>query len=151
VAVLALIASLTWLRRAPNCALGRPATSSSAGGFGTTPRGAVDGVHYGWLGFHSSGRGKEWWAVDLERPHAVERVVVYGRASCCFEQSVPLALDVSLDGNQYRELARRDEPFSQFDPWEIPAHDVVTRFVRLRTVRDTVLVLGEVDVYARPR
>jgi hypothetical protein len=149
VAVIAGSAGVAWIVRAPNLALGRPATSSSAGGWGTTPAGAVDGVHYGWLGFHSSGAGKEWWSVDLGGPVALNRVVAFGRA-CCFDQSIPLAFEVSLDGKNYREAARRDEPFSQFDPWEVTLDNERARFVRFRTLRDTYLVLGEVEVYGRP-
>jgi len=150
VVVLAAAAMTAWLLRAPNRALGRPVTASSPGGYGTTAQGAVDGIHYGWLGYHS-GWGKQWWSVDLGRPHALERVVVYGRASCCFNQSIPLALDISLDGKDYREIARRDEPFSQFDPWEIRKLAADARFVRLRLLRDSYLVLGEVEVYGQPK
>jgi hypothetical protein len=145
-----IVTAVVWLRRPRNLALGRPVASSSVA-FGTTPEGAVDGVRYGWLGFHSGGEESEWWSVDLGRAYALDRVEAYGRADCCFDQSVPLGFEVSLDGETYRSAAERSEEFSQFDPWVIPGDNLVARFIRFRTLRKTFLVLGEVEVYGRPK
>jgi hypothetical protein len=147
--VIALVAlGVAWHKQPKNVALGRPAAARGAG-FGTTPAGAVDGVRYGWLGFHSAGAETEWWSVDLGRVYAIERVEAYGRPDCCFDQSVPLAFEVSLDGANYSQVASRSEAFSQFDPWVIRAKNLAARFVRFSTLRKTVLVLGEVEVYGR--
>jgi hypothetical protein len=147
-ASLAIVAGGAWLQGPPNLALGRPAVASSVA-WATTPAGAVDGVRYGWLGFHSAGPGSEWWSVDLGQAYALERVAVYGRADCCFDQSVPLGFEVSLDGKKYRRIAARTAAFSQSDPWLIAGQGAVARFVRFRTLRKTQLVLGEVEVYGR--
>jgi hypothetical protein len=148
VILLFIAVGVGWLRRLPNLALGRP-TAASGVAFGTTPEAAVDGVRYGWLGFHSNGPASAWWSVDLGQAYTLDRVEAYGRADCCFDQSVPLQLEVSLDGKQYRSIAKRSELFSQSDPWVIPGGEVA-RFIRFRTLRKTFLVLGEVEVYGRP-
>jgi hypothetical protein len=150
VVLLASAAGVAWFRRLPNLALGRPAAASSVA-FGATPDKAVDGIRYGALGFHSGGPGADWWSVDLGRAYALERVEAYGRADCCFDQSVPLGFEVSLDGKKYRRVAQRTEAFRQSDPWVIPGEGVVARFIRFRTLRKTYLVLSEVEVYGRPR
>jgi hypothetical protein len=80
----------------------------------------------------------------------LERVEAYGRADCCFDQSVPLAFEVSLDGKKYRRISERTELFTQSNPWVIPGQGEIARFVRFRTLRKTYLVLAEVEVYGRP-
>jgi hypothetical protein len=148
VVLLLIAAGAAWLGRLPNLALGRPAAASGVAN-GTTPGGAVDGVRYGFLGFYSNGPALAWWSVDLGQPYALDRVKAYGRADCCFDQSIPLQFEVSLDGKKYRQVAKRSAVFSQSDPWVIPGAGEVARFIRFRTLRKTHLVLGEVEVYGR--
>lgn len=149
VVLLSIVAAIAWFRRLPNLALGRHVAASSVA-FDTIPQRAIDGVRYGRLGFHSNGPGSEWWSVDLGRAYSLNRVEAYGRADCCFDQSVPLAFETSLDGNNYKEVASRTAFFSQSDPWVIPGHGLAARFIRFRTLRATHLVLAEVEVYGRP-
>jgi F5/8 type C domain-containing protein len=148
IVLLLFVASTAWLQRLPNLALGRPVSASSVA-FGGTPDKAVDGVRYGALGFHSDGPSSAWWSVDLGRAYTLERVVAYGRADCCFDQSVPLAFEVSLDGKKYRRISERTELFTQSDPWLIPGQANIARFIRFRTLRKTHLVLSEIEVYGR--
>jgi len=144
-----VVAAVAWLQRLPNLALSKHVAASSVV-IGAVPERAVDGVRYGRLGFHSDASGSEWWSVDLGRAYSLNRVEAYGRADCCFDQSVPLALEISLDGKNYKEIANRGELFSQTDPWVIRGHGRAARFVRFRTLRATHLVLAEVEVYGRP-
>jgi hypothetical protein len=150
---LVLLAILGWiaarLARPHDLALHRPVQASSEA-FSTTPEGAVDGIRYGsQLGFHSAEQDQPWLSIDLGREVAIARVAAYGRSDCCFDQSIPLALEASDDGTTYRQVARREEPFSQPDPWIIEARDLKARFVRFRTLRHSFLVLSEVEVYGR--
>lgn len=119
---------------------------SSSAAYDTRPSGAVDGIRYGQLGFHSGSEHAPWLVVDLERVTAVREVRVYGRADCCFDQSVPLALETSNDGVTFNEVARRTKPFTQYEPW-IVRLATSARFVRLRTHRQSVLVLSELEIY----
>jgi hypothetical protein len=148
-ALAVLVYGVVWAFSTPNVALRRPATSSSQS-YDTTPDGAVDGRVYGQLGFHSANEDSPWLAIDLGRPYKISRVRVYGRAECCFDQSVPLALEASDDGVTYRKVDERTESFSQFDPWVAKPRGLVARFVRLRTMRHSFLVTSEVEVYGRP-
>jgi hypothetical protein len=76
-------------------------------------------------------------------------VNVFGRGDGYYDQSIPLSLEASDDGDTYRAVAQRDTPFSADDPWLIKPIDLVARFIRLRTLRRSYLVLGEVEVYGR--
>jgi hypothetical protein len=135
------------ITRPPNLALGRKAVASSAA-WSTTPGAAVDGIRYGsQLGFHSAEEDGPWLAIDLGKAYALTRVAAYGRGDCCFDQSVPLAFEVSDDGAVYRQMDKRESRFSQSDPWVIRPEHVIARYVRFRTLRRSYLVLSEVEVY----
>jgi hypothetical protein len=149
VVLLCVMAGVAWFRPPPNLARGKPVSASSVA-LGAVPERAIDGIRYGRLGFHSDGPGHEWWSVDLGRTYELERIAAYGRADCCFDQSVPLALETSLDGKSFREIANRTKIFRQSDPWVIPGAGITARFVRFRTLRATYLVLAEVEVNGRP-
>jgi hypothetical protein len=150
-AVLVVVLPLAWVGAkifAPkNYALRKPATSSSTA-YGTSPDGAVDGAQ-GAYGFHSGMEDMPWWAVDLTHPMTVTRIVVYGRGDCCYDQSIPLDLEVSDDGTTYRKIAERTDEFSASNPWVVKPDSLVTRLIRLRAQRHAVLVLNEVEVNGR--
>jgi len=131
-----------------NYALDRPARSSSVA-FATSPDGANDGSKNGTFGFHSIEEEMPWWTVDMGKSIAVGEIRVFGRGDCCYDQSIPLALEASDDGTTFRKIAERTEPFSESNPWVIKPDELFTRFIRLRTQRRSFLVLSEVEVYAR--
>jgi hypothetical protein len=135
-----------WIALPGNLALHRLAISSSTA-FDTVPAGAVDGTKNGRFGFHSGEEDSPWLSIDLGAPRHIETVKVFGRGDCCFDQSVPLALETSDDGNSFRKLAERTNKFSETDPWVIEPGPFVTRVLRLRTERRSFLVLSEVEVY----
>src|SRR5579863_827595 len=130
----ALVVSLVaWAGAPANLARGRPARASSTS-FDTVAGGVVDGEREGRFGYHSREENSPWLEIDLERPTAIGTVKVFGRGDCCFDQSTPLALELSDDGVAYRRVAERKEPFSGQDPWVAPIA-AKARFVRLRTER----------------
>ena len=150
---LILVVVLGWiavrLTRPKDLALNRPVRASSHA-YSTTPEGAVDGIRYGaQLGFHSDEQDEPWLSIDLGREVALTRVAAYGRVDCCYDQSIPLAFEVSDDGVKYRRIAKRETIFSQADPWIIEPERESARFVRFRTLRHSYLVLSEVEVYGR--
>jgi hypothetical protein len=144
-AVLAL-SWLAWHAYPNNVALNRP-TTAGAQPFGGGPQGAVDGRHTSAYGFASALGPNPWLAIDLQQRYVIDRAAVYGRNDCCFDQSMPLEFAVSDDGVTYRPLETRLEPFVLEQPWVIQPRNVAARFVRLRTLRESSLVLGEVEVY----
>jgi len=131
-----------------NWARGKPATASSYM-FGTTAEGAVDGSKSGQYGYHSQQEESPWLAIDLGARFSITTAKVFGRGDAFHDQSIPLAFEVSDDGASYREVARRTEAFSADEPWIIKPTGLVTRFVRLKTMRQSYLVLGEVEVYGK--
>jgi hypothetical protein len=142
------IALIAWALAPANLALHKPATSSSSG-FDTTPSGATDGDKFTRFGFHSAEEDSPWLSIDLQRPYEISAVKIYGRGDCCFDQSVPLALEVSDDGTTYRQIAERTQSFSQSDPWIVRPDRTLARFVRLHVMRRSYLVVSEVVVNGR--
>jgi hypothetical protein len=143
------LAVLVWvvvrLTAPKNLALDKPATASSYM-FGTVAAGAVDGWKNGTYGYHSLIEDSPMLTIDLGRPYAISRIKVFGRGDGYYDQSIPLALEVSDDGATFQQIALRGEPFSEYDPWVIQPAGVVTRHIRLKTMRHSYLVLGEVEV-----
>jgi hypothetical protein len=132
----------------PNVARDKPVRGSSTD-WSTTAAGAVDGEKNGRFGFHTHEEDQPWLIIDLERSHPIGSVKVFGRGDCCFDQSIPLALEVSDDGVSFRMIGERTEPFSESEPWVFTPTPVVARFIRLRTERHSVLVVSEVEVYEK--
>jgi len=143
-----LVVAAVWLFSPPNLALHKKVAASSVA-WDTVPEGAVDGKKDGRFGFHSAIEDSPWLSIDLGRGHLVTRIKVYGRGDGTYDQSIPLALEVSDDGSSYHQIAERTEPFSELGPWVIKPEALTTRFIRLRTERRSVLVLGEVEVNGR--
>jgi hypothetical protein len=150
-AAAALLAGLVWLGvklfSPPNLALHRPVTATATA-YDTTPAGVVDGDRSTSFGYHSAEDDAPWLAIDLGQSIRIDKVKVYGRSDCCFDQSIPISLEISDDGVTYREVAARSEKFSDYDPWVVTPGQM-GRYVRLRVHRRTYLVLNEVEVYGR--
>jgi hypothetical protein len=149
-AAIAALALTVWFARwalsPPNVALHKPARSSSID-FDTQASGAVDGELNGRFGFHSQLEDSPWLSIDLERPCLLKTVEIYGRGDCCYDQSIPLVLEVSDDDRSYRPIAERTTPFNENDPWVVKPPGERARFVRLRADHHGLLVLGEVVVH----
>jgi hypothetical protein len=126
----------------------KPARSSSAD-YHTDPAGAVDGEKDGTFGFHSHLEDNPWWSVDLQRPYRINSIKVFGRGDCCYDQSVPIALEVSDDGKSFRKIAERTEAFSEKDPWVVRPASTFARLVRVRAEHNGYLVLSEVEIYGK--
>jgi hypothetical protein len=129
-------------------ALHKPVQSTPAA-YETTASGAVDGEKNGRFGFHSEETDSPFLRIDLEKVFSVKTIKIFGRGECCFDQSIPLALEISTDGVSFRKIAERTVLFSESDPWVVDAGSVATRFVRLRVEHRAVLVLSEVEVYGK--
>jgi len=147
-AVAILAALVAWVAAPSNLAKDKSATSSSAA-YKTAPAAAVDGSKVGNYGFHSADEESPWLAIDLGKTYVVTKVKVFGRGDPINDQSVPLALEASDDGDIYRQIETRSRPFSASDPWIVEPPSVAVRFIRLRTLRRSYLVLNEVEVYGR--
>ncbi len=146
-----LLGVLVWLGQrllepGPDVAAGRPWQASSGWDAGPA-QGRKPERTSGSFFFSTELQLNPWWQVDLEQTRPVVAVAVYNRDDCCEDRAVPLSLSVSEDGRQWREVARRTEPFKRhvFDLKEPAA----ARFVRLRVERRSWLHLRDVQVYTR--
>lgn len=93
--------------------------------------------------FHTENQASPWVAFDLVTRQSVRSVTVQNRGDCCRERAVPLVVEVSDDGAQWTEVARRDEVF---DEWAATFPPRTTRHVRLRALRTTNLHLANVEI-----
>lgn len=131
-----------WLR-GPNLALHRPTSASSAYRDQVATSGVVDGiktVH----GFHTDEEDKPWLRIDLGSTTKVGSVVVYNRSDCCEDRAAPLVVEVSTDGENWTQVARREKTFSI---WRARFSAVDARWVRLTAQKKTWLHFNEVEVY----
>jgi hypothetical protein len=93
--------------------------------------------------FHTSTEDRPWLEIDLEAEHSFSSVRVRNRTDCCRDRAVPLAVEVSSDGEAYREVARRED---EFHTWTVKFEQVTARYVRVQALRRTILHLNSVAV-----
>ena len=153
IAILALlaipIAGEVWAVLPTNISLHKKVSVSSQVP-GTHPDGVVDDEVYGLPSFESAIEDSPWLAVDLGQRYLISDAEVFGRHDCCFDQAIPLAFEVSDDGETYRTLATKTDPFVSLLPWIVKPLQVEARYVRVRVLRRSILALTEVVVYGRP-
>ena len=127
-----------------NLALHRPvAVVTPHPDWGKDPNLLVDGDPTN-LGFHTIEAPNQNVTIDLGRVQRIGRVVVYNRSDCCQERAVPLKIEVSKDGGQFRQVAERKE---QFDKWKANFPSTDARYVRLTHLSSAAFHLSEVEVY----
>jgi hypothetical protein len=141
------IAALVLLRAPsgpPDLASGKPwITSSNYPGFssaGTKPARPIEGLF-----FSTNDEDEPWWRLDLEQKINIDSAEIVNRSDCCADRAFPLVLELSADGKKWNEVARRNEPFSTWEPKFSPRK---ARYVRLRALKRTLLHLRDVRIHA---
>lgn len=125
-------------------AAGKPWRASSAA-FQCQPEAKRCGDHFGMtIFFHTKEDASPWLVIDLEREEAVSAVRVRNRTDCCSSLAIPLVIELSNDGQTWREVARRDGKFRNWAPAFAPT---TARWVRVRVDRRSMLHLERVSVY----
>src|SRR5690606_38479561 len=79
--------------------------------------------------FHTNDEDQPWVELDLGTAQRFSSVKVKNREDCCSERAVPLVVEVSSDGKQWKQLARKNEVFTT---WTAEFSPVEGRWVRLR-------------------
>lgn len=145
-----ILAAIVMRISAPkDLALDKPVQATPAG-YETSAEGAVDGVKNGRFGYHSQEAEQPFLTVDLQKVYALSKITVFGRGECCFDQSIPLVVEVSADGVSFHKVEERTTAFSESEPWTMVLPGTPARLVRLRVERKGVLVLSEVEVNGKP-
>src|SRR5580698_7931434 len=140
VVAVAILAELLAILLAPrDIALDKPVQGTPAG-YDTTAEGVVDGVKNGRFGYHSQEAEQPFLTIDLQKAYVLSKIAIFGRGECCFDQSIPLLVEVSADGTSFQKIEERTTSFSEAEPWVVKPAGTLARFVRLRVERHGVLV-----------
>lgn len=131
-AVTLLVGAATLVRRPPNLLRAAGLTTSSKYLFWPTHD----------MLFHTDQDPAPWALYDLGKVQTVSRVDVKNTRSFP-ERAIPLSVEVSRDGTQFREVAVRTEPFQL---WKASIEPTEARYVRLKVKRRTYLHLADVRV-----
>ena len=114
--------------------------------------GGCDGLIDGKWGFHTQDEDKPWWQVDLGKPVALERIVLYNRCDLAERNSKIIVLG-SDDGKNFRQLYQHDGAVfyghSDKRPLSAGLNGARARYVRLTLPGRSYFHLDEVEIYAR--
>jgi F5/8 type C domain len=125
------------LVQGPNLAAGKPwKTSSHWSGCSADP--TCEGV----LLFHTVEEKEPWAELDLLKPHTIHRIEVKNRGEYG-ERTIPLVVEVSLDGKQWTEVGRKKE---QFTTWTIKFPRRSVRYIKLHIARVSTLHIRDLVV-----
>ena len=152
VSAIAIVVLLWWslsiLLSTPNVALRKPVRASSLRGM-TDGSGFTNGNVESTYGVHTETEASPWISVDLGSVMSLSKVKVYGRGDGWANESVPLVLEISVDGETFTEVDRRADPVGQFLPWTSKRDGEKARWVRVRLPRQGYIALSEIEVFAK--
>jgi hypothetical protein len=140
-----------------NIALDKPVRASSVDRGGTPggarapdPKELVDGDLGTSYGVKTAVEDSPNVVIDLLDKYWIQTVAVHNRIDgWAPDDCLPLVLEVSVDGTQWTEVARRTEHFEAKPGWIVNASGRGARYVRLRVDHRGYLALSEVEVYGR--
>jgi len=125
-----------------NLAEGKPWRASSTYKGFSAEAGMCDGNKTR-IFFHTNREQEPWVELDLGAPTLIKRVDVRNRRDCCRDRSFPLAVESSLDGQDWQELGRQTEPFSK---WALEFEPTNARYVRAKALKRTFFHLESIEV-----
>lgn len=126
----------------PDLAKGRPWSASSSYPNFSAAEHTCDGTETFVL-FHTREEENPWFQIDLGTAQTVKRLDVRNRMDGLRERAVPLVAEISENGRDWKEVARRT---AVFDTWTAKFTPVKARYVRLKVQRRTFLHLEQVAV-----
>ncbi len=133
-----------WMVELDNIARGKPWTTSSSYATAACRSPAQKCPESPSFFFHTNEENQPWIELDLGTIQPFSSVKVKNREDCCSDRAVPLLLEVSSDGKQWKQLARKNDVFTT---WTAEFASVEARWVRLRLARKGMLHLTGVDIY----
>jgi len=137
------VAVREWMVELDNIARGKPWTISSVYPMGcrSPSQKCMESPSFF---FHTQEQQNPWIEFDLGTPQTFSSLKIKNREDCCSDRAVPLIVEVSSDGKKWKQLARKNEVFSTWQP-EFPTAE--GRWVRLRVAKKTMLHFVSVDIY----
>ncbi|HXX66638.1 MAG TPA: discoidin domain-containing protein [Polyangiaceae bacterium] len=129
----------------PDLASGKPVTASSlkAG----MPEDLVEGDIGTSYALGTNTQDSPWIAVDLTHVYRLTKIEIYNRVDGWFDDNLPLAVQTSVDGNNWTEVSRRTTTFGHSPPWIVRLDRRRARFVRAQGVGHMALALSKIRVY----
>ncbi len=151
IAVLAFVAWLVvpyarthWMIH--DVALGKVVTSSPLRGESPSADHVVDGKTRGTFDIATVITDHAFVMVDLGETYAIDHVRVVNRGDGWFDDILPVSLEISEDGAQFTNVARKDD---HFETWTVALGGRRARFVRLIKPDHGYIAINELEVYAR--
>ncbi|MGD0528347.1 MAG: discoidin domain-containing protein [Polyangiaceae bacterium] len=132
-----------------NIALGKPVHPSSRKHNPPDGKELVDGEIGTSFGIHTNVEDSPNVVIDLQGRYWIDSVKVYNRVDGWFDDSLPLVVELSQDGNKWDEIGRREEHFDASPPWVVNGRGKPAEFVRVRVARKSYLAISEVEVYGK--
>jgi len=93
--------------------------------------------------FHTTEEDQPWIVIDLKSSQRFSAVRVRNREDCCTERAAPLVVEVSSNQNTWKQVARREDTFTN---WYQSFDPVTARYVRVRAAKKTSLHLSRISV-----
>jgi hypothetical protein len=127
----------------PDLALGKPWRTSSTYAGCSIPQKTCGNTK---IFFHTEEDQNPWVEFDLKKSRDIGRIEVVNRTDYGPELAIPLALEVSNDAKNWKQVARRDEPFIE---WTAQFKRVKARYVRARVLKRAYFHLERVSIRER--
>jgi hypothetical protein len=150
-AVLALLVWLGFLVFTPtNIARGKTVTASSRHPNSTAAEGGLtDGTTMSGYGVHTNYEDNPWVRVDLGAVYKLKKVKVYNRADGWQDSVLPLTLEVSEDGVNFKPVDHRTTAFSQWSPWVYSAQGEKARYIQVHGAKGNYVALSELEAFGK--
>ena len=95
--------------------------------------------------FHTEEENQPWVRFDLGRRTTFAHVELVNRSDAGSERAFPVVIEISDDGEKWREVSRREKPYAT---WRADFAPVQARYVRARVLKRTWFHLERFSVYA---
>jgi hypothetical protein len=133
-----------------NIALHKRVTVSSTHPNSTAPDGGLtDGDTGGAYGVHTAAEDNPWVRVDLGDVYQLKKVKIYNRGDGWYDDSLPLALELSENGVDFTPVDRRTTSFSQWSPWVYAADGKKARYIQVHGTKGKFVALGELEAFGK--
>lgn len=144
--ILYLLGARLW--RGENLALRAQASASSQLEGTIDARGVINGKVENTFGVHTQKEADPWVRLDFGAERTIKQVIVYPRGDGYANESLPLILESSSDGQVFSAIATRRDPFTQQTPWVVKS-SISARYLRIHRNSFGYISLSEIEAYAR--